>query len=183
MQRGTWPVDQPSLTDGVVELRAFVAADAAEVCRACQDLELQHFTQVPVPYLLVHAEEWVAGNAPLWAEGRTANFAVVRRSDGRLVGDVGVIGADHRTREAGVGYWTAAWGRGQGLTSRAVRLACDWALEDGGLQRLLAEVEPANPASERVVAAAGFHRCGVPPRTDELKGTLRSWGLWERRAE
>ena len=57
--RGTWPAEQPTLTDEVVLLRPWRPEDAEEVFRACQDPDLQHFTQVPVPYLLEHAVGFV----------------------------------------------------------------------------------------------------------------------------
>ena len=78
-----WPSAQPVLSDGVVCLRGFRAEDTAEVYRACQDPAIQHFTQVPVPYLPEHAAGWVSGNAALWAEARTANFAVTEQEPGR----------------------------------------------------------------------------------------------------
>lgn len=140
-----------------------------------------HFTQVPVPYLPEHAPGWVSANAALWAEGRTANFAVTEQETGSFLGVVGIIGADHVLGQAGVGYWTAPWGRGRGMTTRAVRLAVDWAFSEGRLQRLQAEVEQSNPASARVIELAGFTRADVPVAEEELKGSLRGFVVWEMR--
>jgi RimJ/RimL family protein N-acetyltransferase len=178
-----WPIQQPQLTDGIIVLRALRPEDAAEVCRACQDPQIQHFTQVPVPYLPEHAEVWVSSNAALWAEALSANFAVIERESAMFLGVVGIVGADHTGHEAGFGYWTAAWARGRGRTTRAVRLASDWALLEGGLERLHAEVEEANPASARVIESAGFNRADVPVVEDELKGSVRRFVVWERRSE
>jgi RimJ/RimL family protein N-acetyltransferase len=179
----SWPSQQPVLTDGVVALRGFRPEDTAEVYRACQDSEIQHFTQVPVPYLPEHAAGWVSANAALWAETRTANFAVTEARTSRFLGVVGIIGADHALRQAGVGYWAAPWGRGRGMTTRAVCLASDWALTEGGLQRLQAEVEQTNPASTRVIELAGFSRADMPVVQEELKGSSRTFVVWEKRDE
>jgi RimJ/RimL family protein N-acetyltransferase len=176
-----WPSQQPVLTDGVVILRGFRPEDTAEVYRACQDSEIQHFTQVPVPYLQEHAAGWVSANAVLWAEAHTANFAVAEQRTTGFLGVVGIIGADHTLGQAGVGYWTAQWGRGRGMMTRAVRLASDWALTEGGLQRLQAEVEQTNPASTRVIESAGFSRADMPVVQQELKGSLRTFVVWEKR--
>lgn len=179
VDRGTWPLERPVLTDGVVLLRGLEPGDADAVLRACQDPDIQHFTQVPVPYLPEHADGWIASQAQMWAEGTTINFAITDAQTGDYLGVVGIMAADHARREAGVGYWTAPWGRGRGATSRGVRLATRWALTEGGLVRLVAEVEEANPASTRVVEAAGFTRADVPLLEEELKGSLRRFVVWE----
>ena len=178
-----WPSQQPVLTDGVAILRGFRPEDAAEVYRACQDPEIQHFTQVPVPYLPEHATGWVSANAALWADARTANFAVTEHGTSGFLGVVGIIGVDHALGQAGVGYWTAPWGRSRGMTTRAVRLVTSWALTEGGLQRLQAEVEQTNTASTRVIESAEFSRSDTPVVQEELKGSLRTLVVWERRAQ
>jgi RimJ/RimL family protein N-acetyltransferase len=177
-----WSGEQPVLTDGTVLLRPFSAADADAVFRACQDPEIQHFTQVPVPYLRSSAEEFVALCAQWWREGETADFAVCDGGSGVVLGVMGVVGADHERAAAGFGYWTAPWGRGRGATSRAARLAAGWALGPGGMRTLRAEVEHANPASMRVLEHAGFSRLDVPDEVVELKGTTRRFTIWEATA-
>jgi RimJ/RimL family protein N-acetyltransferase len=179
MRRGR--ANSPVLTDGVVTLQGLRPEDTAEVYCACQDSEIQHFTQVHVPYLPEHAAGWVSSHAALWAEALTANFAVTEARTSGFLGVVGIIGADHALRQAGVGYWTAPWERGRGMTTRAVCLASDWALTEGGLQRLQAEVEQTNPASTRVIELAGFSRADMPEVQEELKGSSRTFVVWEKR--
>ena len=82
---------------------------------------------------------------------------------------------------AGVGYWTAPWGRDRGMTTRAVRLAVVWAFSEGRMQRLQAEVEQSNPASARVIESAGFSRADVPVTEMDLKGSRRRLVVWEMR--
>ena len=178
-----WPSEQPVLTGEAVVLRAVMSTDADSIHRACQDPDIQHFTQVPVPYHRADAEAFVRVCRARWLAGTTANFAVCDRRTGELLGVVGVVGADHVARTAGLGYWTAAWGRGRGATTQAVRLATAWALGVGGLAELTAEAETANPASMRVLAKAGFVRDADADEVVELKGSLRTFSIWRAMAK
>ena len=177
-----WPVEQPVLSDRVVSLRAVRDFDAGPIYEACQDPDIQHFTQVPVPYTRSDAASFTSLCSQWWAERMTANFAVCRAAGGAFLGVLGVIGVDHRTQAAGFGYWTAPWGRGQGATTRAARLASRWALTEGGVTTLTAEAELANPASMQVLANAGFARVAGEDLTMELKGTLRIFSVWRMTA-
>ncbi|MFZ0322814.1 MAG: GNAT family N-acetyltransferase [Actinomycetes bacterium] len=177
-----WPVEQPVLSDRVVSLRAVRGVDAAAIYEACQDPDIQHFTQVPVPYQRSDAETFTALCSQWWRERMTANFAVCSATAGAFLGVLGVIGADHRTHTAGFGYWTAPWGRGQGATIRAAKLASHWALTIGGIRTLTAEAELSNPASMQVLANVGFTRAEGEDLTMELKGTLRTFSVWRMTA-
>lgn len=80
-------------------------------------------------------------------------FAVVHREG--LVGLVGLT-VDAGNRNGWFWYWMHAGYRGRGWTSRAAATIADWALTDGGLQRLELGHRIDNPASGAVARAAGF---------------------------
>ena len=170
--RGTWPAEQPTLTDGVVLLRPWRPEDTEEVFRACQDPDLQHFTQVPVPYLLEHAVGFVADAPRQWADGTGAQFAVTDPTTGQLLGCMGLLEADRDRGQIGPGYWTAPWARSRGLTRRALRLATGWALSDGGFDVVVLEVELDNPRSMAVVRSVGYVPGDAPVDSWELKGSM-----------
>jgi RimJ/RimL family protein N-acetyltransferase len=161
------------LSDGVVLLRQWRLDDADAVFAACQDPDIQHYTQVPVPYLHEHAVGFVAGAPAQWADGTGAQFAVTDAVSGGLLGCMGLMEADHERRQVGAGYWTAPWGRSRGNTRRALRLATDWALTEGGFDTVVLEVEQDNPRSTAVVLAVGYEAADRPIDPQELKGTVR----------
>lgn len=103
--RGRWPQEQPTLTDGVVVLRPWRPEDVDSVFTACQDPDIHHYTQVPVPYLREHAEGFVADAPVQWAAGAGAQFAVTVPTSGELLGCMGLLEADHQRRQIGAGYW------------------------------------------------------------------------------
>ena len=181
--RVTWPLEQPALTGEDVLLRAVTESDADAIYQACQDPEIQHFTQVPVPYHRADADAFVYRCRDRWQERITANFAVCGRGTNDFMGIAGVIGADHAARTAGLGYWTATWGRGRGATTTAVRLVTAWAFCEGGLASLTAEAEISNPASMRILLKAGFVRQEGAEVVSEMKGSMRNFSVWRAAAE
>jgi RimJ/RimL family protein N-acetyltransferase len=150
--------EQPTVTGQRVRLRPWRADDADVVFAACQDEQIQRWTEVPVPYLREHAEGFVGGfAADTWAAGG-ALFAV-ETVGGVLAGAMSLF-----PPEDGVGvggYWTVAGQRGRGYTGEALRLLCAWAFETVGLRRIELIVHPGNDGSRRVAESAGFRAEGV----------------------
>jgi RimJ/RimL family protein N-acetyltransferase len=156
---GTERGAQPTLTGRRVLLRPWRADDVEAVLAACQDPEIQRWTQVPVPYGRADAEGFVRGVAPsTWADGG-ALFAVEARDGGALVGSIGLFHARDGFAEAG--YWSAPGHRGLGFTTEALRLLCGWAFDDVGLRRVELHIDPDNAGSRGVAESAGFRAEGL----------------------
>jgi RimJ/RimL family protein N-acetyltransferase len=150
---------QPTLTGERVRLRPWRADDVDAVVAACQDPEIQRWTQVPVPYAREHAEGFVDGiAAETWAEGGGL-FAVEPKDGGPLIGSIALFPPHDVYAEAG--YWTAPAGRRQGNTCEALQLLTAWAFGDLGLVRVELHVDPDNAGSCRVAERAGFRAEGV----------------------
>ena len=67
----------PTLTDGVVVLRAHRAEDVARVVEQCLDPMTQAWTTVPLAYDRAKGEEFVGQTTPAgWADGSEWAFAV-----------------------------------------------------------------------------------------------------------
>ena len=149
----------PVLTGRTARLRAWRADDAPAVFAACQDAEIQRWTQVPVPYRRADAEGFVgAMAASTWAEGG-ALFAVEPRNGGPLIGSIGLCPPRDGFAEAG--YWTAPGGRRQGYTAEALGLLSRWAFHAVGLRRVELVVDPDNAGSRGVAERAGFRAEGT----------------------
>ncbi|MGI5525635.1 GNAT family N-acetyltransferase [Micromonospora sp. CA-259024] len=143
------------IEDGVL-LRPWRGADAEAVHRACQDPDIQRWTTVPRPYLPEHAHGFVTElSERAWAEGTAAPLAVCDPATGDLLGSCGLISID-RAGTGEIGYWTAPWARGRGVTVRAVRAVARWSFETLGLRRLIWQAEVGNHASRLVALRAGF---------------------------
>jgi RimJ/RimL family protein N-acetyltransferase len=150
---------QPSLDGQRVRLRPWRSDDTDAVFAACQDPEVQRWTQVPVPYRRADAEGFVGPvAAQTWAEGG-ALFAVEPRGGGALLGSMGLHHLQHGL--GAVGYWTAPAARGQGYTAEALRVLSRWVVESLGAVRVEALVLAGNTGSRRVALRAGFQGEGT----------------------
>jgi RimJ/RimL family protein N-acetyltransferase len=162
--RPTAPPDPP-LSDGVVALRPWTPADAAELVAAANDPEIARWLdRMPQPYTEADARAYVAFGERGWAgDERETPFAIVDAETGEPLGSIGVRWEPGQS-VAEVGYWLRRGARGRGVAPRATRLAARWALADSGFERLELRADPLNAASCAVAERAGF----------TLDGTLRS---------
>jgi RimJ/RimL family protein N-acetyltransferase/GrpB-like predicted nucleotidyltransferase (UPF0157 family) len=168
------PIPDPPLSDGVVALRAWTAADAGDIAECCQDPEIPRWTHVPSPYDREDAAMFLAESERSRLAGEELSLAVTDAAGERLLGAVGVR-PGYGERGAEIGYWVAAPARGQGAAARALRLLSEWAFSSLGAERVQVVAHPLNEASQRVALRAGFRREGL-----FRKYQLRK-GAWEDR--
>ena len=84
----------------------------------------------------------------------------IRLKTGETVGDYCFkgLGRDGNV-EIGYGIYPEYWGRG--YATEAVIAAVDWALKQPGVERIEAETDPDNKASQRVLEKSGFAPTGT----------------------
>ena len=159
-----FPDLEAPLTDGVVSLRRFTLDDVAEVARACQDPEIVRWTaSIPTPYAEADARSWIERHVGLWSSGSTAPLAIVAATDGAFLGTLNVIVPTEAPGRVAMGYWVAAWGRRQGVATRALLIASKWAMDVLSPRELFLETLEGNVASERVAEKAGYAAVGYRP--------------------
>jgi RimJ/RimL family protein N-acetyltransferase len=152
----------PTLTDGVVTLRAHRPDDVPRMVEQCRDPESVRWTQVPTPYDEGDAETFVGELVPRWwAEGTEWAFAVEHG---------GGFGGTVSLRDEGHGRIEIAFGahpdvRGTGAMERACRLLLEWGYEEQGATTVVWRAFVGNWGSRRLAWRLGF----------TLEGTLRSY--------
>ena len=152
----------PPLADGVVLLRPWTDGDVPVIAESCRDpgdrpLDRRHSRPVHPrgrPGLRRRLPPRLEGRQPLGVRRH-------RCADGKVLGSCGVGWQDHPHGVAEIGYWVRAEARGRGVATRAVRLAAEWAFEQGDVLRLQLRADVHNEASQQVAENAGFRREGV----------------------
>ncbi len=170
-----FPDEVPTLTDGVVTLRAHRASDVPRIVEQCQDPESIAWTTVPSPYAEEDAVDWITRTVPAgWAGDTTYSFAI--EHEARFAGTVDLRMHDGGVAELGFGLHPDA--RGSGVMRRALDLVLDW-----GFARGVAVVQwrafVGNWASRRTVWSLGFGFGPTVPNLLPQRGERRdAWTAW-----
>ena len=95
------------------------------------------------------------------AERGYAPWAVIEKASGRVIGDCGLFPADGVGPEIELAYGLApdVWGLGYATEAAAACLRVGF--EQLGATRIVADVDPENPASIRVLEKVGFEPAGT----------------------
>jgi len=158
----------PSLSDGVVQLRAFAQEDAPALAAIWRDPVIRARNEVPEPDEDA-ARGWVARVQASVAAGEAWEWAILDARSGELAGRRALKAINWDQRRAIAATWVAPWFRGRRFAARSLRLAAAHAFENG-LVRIHAECETDNEASLRSMLAAGMRR----------EGTLRAYFISDR---
>ena len=163
----------PTLTDGVVTLRAHRPDDAQGSFEQCQDPSSQRWTTVPVPYSMEDARSFVEEFCPSrWVDDTEWIFAI--EHEGRYAGTVSLRNEGDGRAEIAYGSHPAA--RGTGAVERALRLLLAWGFEERGVQTVIWYAHVGNWASRRVAWRLGFSYDGLLRRWNPQRGELLdSW--------
>ncbi len=148
--------ERPILESERLILRPFTPADAPDVRRLAGAPEVASTTlNIPHPYPEGAAEEWIGGQHDAFARGEALDLAIVRRSDGALVGAIGLM-IEPRHARAELGYWIGVPYWGQGYCTEAARALVGYGFRALGLNRIFAVHFSRNPASGRVMQKIGM---------------------------
>jgi len=89
-----------------------------------------------------------------------ADWLICLREDGTPVGGIGFKGAPGANGDVELGYGIDEPYRRRGYAAEAVGAMLTWALAQLGVERVLAQTEPNNEISQKVLAKNGFVRNG-----------------------
>ena len=118
-----------------------------------------------------------------WQFNGFGTWAVDLKSDGRLVGNVGIFTAwrdlePEFGEQPEMGWIFAAETHGKGIASEACNAALEWIKANIDPTPIWAIIAPANGPSLRLAERLGFERVGVTAYNDEPTLVLRrpAWG-------
>jgi RimJ/RimL family protein N-acetyltransferase len=150
------PISFDPVAAGPVTLRPWEPADVSFVYDACQDPEIQRWTNLPSPFRASDAVALLQFSTTLRERGTAALFAVTSTDQGELLGAISLRDIARDEGRASIGYWVAVEARGRGVATTAVTATARWAFEALGVDEVYADVLHGNDASLRVLERCGF---------------------------
>jgi RimJ/RimL family protein N-acetyltransferase len=146
----------------------------AATARLLNDPEVHRGTlRLPYPYTEKDARTWIRRALRERKAGRSLALAIVRRSDGALLGGIGLYQLEVGAPRAEVGYWLGREHWGHGYATEATNALLRVAFRELGLHRIEARVYPWNVASCRVARRCGFRYEG------RLRDEVQKAGRWQ----
>jgi RimJ/RimL family protein N-acetyltransferase len=114
----------------------------------------------PLGSSLLRAEMTASAAAQQRPLGGFGTYQIVRRADGRVIGDAGFVGPPDATGAVSVGCAITEDACGQGYGTEALTALLGWAREQPGLTCVLADTTRSNIASQRLLERVGMRRVG-----------------------
>jgi len=146
------------LTDGLVLLRPPRAADAPALAAAAREslAELHPWLDwATAAYDENSARRALEFAALAWEHSSGFPFAIIDAQTGQYIGGCTLDGLNSQSRSCNLGYWVRTSRAGQGIASRAARLAARFAFESLGLARIEIVIAAENLASQRAAQKIG----------------------------
>lgn len=144
------------------------AEDVLAACRESED-ELRRF----VPWLntsLGDVRSFIDRAHAAQQAGDELHMAVLRRTDDRFLGAVGLHRIGQFTPRAEVGYWIRTSENGRRYATRALATLVHHAEQELGIMRLNASAAESNVPSQRALARCHFQREGFRPQGELCHG-------------
>ena len=124
------------------------------------------------------AQAWFGRAATRLAAKEAAQFVMVLRESGQVIGSCLLFKFDQESARAEVGYVLGREHWGGGYMLEAMKALVDHAFDQLGLRRLEAEIDPRNVASARLLERLGFAKEGHLRGRWDSKGEISDSGLY-----
>ena len=150
-------------------LRSFTLEDADDVQRLTSNPDVASTTDVmEQPCEDETAEEWIQWCHKEFEKRTIANFAITFRTNGTLIGMVGLVFRNHLPyNDAALGYWIGKPYWNCGYATEAAKVMLAYGFREHDLNLIYAEYDERNPASGRVMQKIGMHYADSYPKEPE----------------
>lgn len=166
------------LSDEIV-LRTF-SADDAEVVYSSVIQDRNHLKTymhwMTDDYSLGSAREFLARSIQTAADRENLGLGIFRGEE--LIGSIGFVSFDWKSRKTEIGYWIASREEGKGIVSKACTLLIEYAFGELGMNRIEIRCSTENVRSAAIPERLGFTREGVLRESEIRNGRLQDFAVY-----
>ena len=152
--------DGVTLQTGRLRLRPFGASDTASILALFMDKGFMEYASSPMFKSIEEAEALVVRDAEKRASCERLRLGIERLENGALIGYCDLFNIDRDCQKGEIGYGLLAEACGFGFMNEALSAFLNWVLNELPLNRVMAEIDPANTNSEKIVKRLGFTKEG-----------------------
>ncbi|TLS37014.1 GNAT family N-acetyltransferase [Pseudalkalibacillus caeni] len=168
-----------NLTTERLELRTFSKEDSITIQKLANNREVADIINLPHPYHVKHAEEWIDTHTDRIANGQEYPLAVVLRETNDIVGTI-TLRVDKNNNKGELGYWIGRQFWGEGYATEAARRIVQFGFEEAGINKIWATAIVRNAGSIKVLERAGLRLEGILKEDRFLLGSyedVKIYGL------
>ena len=143
-----------------LRLRPFQQSDAASILALFMDKGFMEYSSAPMFKSIEEADALVVRDAEKRATGERLRLGIERLEDGAVIGYCDLFNIDRDCQKGEIGYGLLTKECGFGFMNEALLAFLNWVLNELPLNRVMAELDPANTNSEKIVKRLGFTKEG-----------------------
>ena len=162
-------------------LRGPTLRDLKDIAENAHDKEVNKYTLVPYPYKIKDAREFVLEYKKTSKKKKRERyeFGITLKSDGKVMGLIGLSNVNERDKKAVIGYWLGKEHRRKGILSEAEKAVLNFAFYKLKLSKISGRVDTDNKASIKLFKKFGFRKVGVMKSDVIVNGEWKDVYLWE----
>lgn len=153
-------LDGMSLQTERLKLRPFQQSDAPAILALFTDKGFMEYSSIPLFQSIDEAYALIARDAAKRVAGERLRLGIERMEDGAVIGYCDLFNIDRDCRKGEIGYGLLAKACGFGFMHEALSAFLNCVLDPLQLNRVMAEIDPANTNSEKVLQRLGFTKEG-----------------------
>ncbi|SEQ79367.1 GNAT family N-acetyltransferase [Piscibacillus halophilus] len=150
-----------NLSTNRLHLRPFTIDDAPRVYELASDRAIYETTlNIPQPYTLDTAKDWINRHHELIDKGEIYPFAIILKDQNLLIGAMS-IRVDRQHKRGELAYWVGKSYWSQGYATEAAERVTHFAQNELLIHKVWAQALTINPASSKVMIKLGMEKEGT----------------------
>jgi RimJ/RimL family protein N-acetyltransferase len=154
------PFAPVTLTTDRLALRFFDEGDAAALYAIFSDPAVTRYWSSPAWADMEQAHDSIKEAMVAYADGSGLRLGIVLHATGELIGYINLYAIYHANRRCDIGYALAQAHWGKGYLAEAMQAMLEHAFGPMDLNRIEADIDPRNTASEKLLERMGFQKEG-----------------------